>query len=109
MLFSSLLLTGHFLLLLITATFTWTGGKLLFEVQLFQLSGLPVSFFVYYDLTASAFLLGVFLIRACVISFSFSYISHEKYGPRFHWLVLAFIFSMALLIIRPNLLSLLLG
>jgi len=41
--------------------------------------------------------------------FSWSYIRREPFFLRFHLLVLSFVFSMLLLILRPNLISILLG
>ncbi len=109
LLFSILLFGLYAGLLLSVIINTWQGARELYELNLWEWSGVCVSFSIFLDLTACAFLFGVFLIRACVISFSFSYMQREKYSMRFHCLVFGFISSITLLVISPNLLSLLLG
>ncbi len=61
------------------------------------------------DVYSVRFLISVLLISASVLTFSYSYIRKEKFFTRFHLLVFAFIFSIVLLIFRPNLISLLIG
>jgi len=61
------------------------------------------------DIFARVFLFTVFLISSAVFSFRFSYISPQKFFGRFHALLIAFVFSMVLLVISSNLISILVG
>lgn len=63
----------------------------------------------YLDYIRIIFLGSVRVIAGGVIIFSRSYISNEKYHIRFHILVLLFVGSIYLLIIRPRLIRILLG
>lgn len=62
-----------------------------------------------FDFISMLFILTVSLVSIGVIIFRGSYISGEKFFRRFLLLVVRFILSIFLLIIRPNLVSLLLG
>lgn len=55
------------------------------------------------------FVASVSVIALAVMVFSKTYIAHEKYFLRFHLLVLSFVASIFLLILRPNLISILFG
>lgn len=72
-----------------------------------------ISAYVYlvfiFDFTSVFFASLVFLISGRVIIYSTSYISSEIFYGRFIRMVLLFVLSIALLIFRPNLISLLLG
>ena len=55
------------------------------------------------------FLGSVLVIRGSVLLFSRGYMAQEKYSLRFHLLVLTFVLSMLLLVVRANLIGVLLG
>lgn len=61
------------------------------------------------DTISLLFLGSVAAVAGAVLVFSASYMAGEKFFSRFHLLVLRFVGSMALLILSPNLISLLLG
>lgn len=61
------------------------------------------------DLYRVGFLITVRVIAGRIYVFSIGYIQQEKFFLRFHLLVGSFVASMALLILSPNLVSLLLG
>ena len=61
------------------------------------------------DFISYFFLASVALIAAAVFLFSRSYISGEKFFIRFHLLVFAFVISIWLLILSPNLIRIMLG
>jgi NADH-ubiquinone oxidoreductase chain 5 len=61
------------------------------------------------DSIAALFLATVFFISSNVTLFRFSYIEEDTYSERFILIVFGFVLSMLLLIIRPNILSVLLG
>lgn len=74
----------------------WDGGNVL-EFPLFL------------DLYSRLFLLTVGLISSAVYTFSIRYIINERFFRRFHLILLSFVISMSLLILSPNLVSLLIG
>jgi len=67
------------------------------------------NFIVLLDFYRLIFLISVLLISRSVFTFSTSYINFDKYYTRFHFLLLSFVASIVLLIISPNLISILLG
>ena len=96
-------------LLIIYSLVSCYSFSLLVEIEMSSFLGVPLIFPLLIDSTSLLFLFTVFLITGCVITFSSSYIQTEKFNARFHWLVLSFVISIVLLIVSPNLLSLLLG
>jgi NADH-ubiquinone oxidoreductase chain 5 len=79
------------------------------EIELVKLGSLSLRFCAILDPFSLGFLFSVTLIASAVIVFSTSYIGNEKHFGRFHILVALFVSSIALLIIRPNLVRVLLG
>ena len=67
------------------------------------------NFIILFDFYRLIFLIRVLLISRRVFTFSVSYINFDKYYNRFHFLLLSFVASILLLIIRPNLIRILLG
>lgn len=55
------------------------------------------------------FICSVSAVTGAVILFSSSYMAQEKFFIRFHLLIIVFVISIFLLILRPNLISLILG
>lgn len=88
------------------ATFDQT---LLLEFQICKLGGLQLSLNLILDIASAIFLFTVLLITGVVILFSGAYMLAEVFFWRFHALVLLFVVSICILIIRPNLVSVLLG
>nr|YP_009643513.1 NADH dehydrogenase subunit 5 [Antilochus russus]APO08955.1 NADH dehydrogenase subunit 5 [Antilochus russus] len=62
-----------------------------------------------FDWMSLLFLGSVLLISSMVIYYSFSYMSSDVSALRFLYLVILFVFSMILMIVSPNLISILLG
>ncbi len=85
------------------------GNVYFCEWEIAKLGRLALRFAIVIDNYCLAFMFTVRLISRCIYMFSRSYMGHEKFFLRFHLLVLSFVFSIILLIIRPNLVSLLLG
>jgi NADH:ubiquinone oxidoreductase subunit 5 (subunit L)/multisubunit Na+/H+ antiporter MnhA subunit len=61
------------------------------------------------DRYSLSFIFSVRLISASVYLFSRIYIMNEVFSVRFHLLVIAFVKSMILLIVSPNIFSVILG
>nr|YP_010988401.1 NADH dehydrogenase subunit 5 [Chibiraga houshuaii]WOR75488.1 NADH dehydrogenase subunit 5 [Chibiraga houshuaii] len=79
------------------------------EWELMTLNSKVISMSIILDWMSLLFMSFVFLISSMVIYYSKSYMSSEKNLNRFIILVLLFVFSMILLIISPNIISIFLG
>lgn len=79
------------------------------EYLFFNLNRTKIEILLLIDWISCLFISFVLLISGIVIYFSKSYISGEIYINRFILLVVIFIFSIILIILSPNLISILLG
>lgn len=107
-------LAGLFLLFLRAARYIISNNLLfsteyILEWELVHVMSAYVYLVFILDFTSVFFASLVFLISGRVIIYSTSYMSSETFYGRFVGIVLLFVLSMALLIFRPNLISLLLG
>nr|YP_010026152.1 NADH dehydrogenase subunit 5 [Ctenoplusia albostriata]QOQ36989.1 NADH dehydrogenase subunit 5 [Ctenoplusia albostriata] len=79
------------------------------EWEIISFNSMSIIMSVLLDWMSLLFMMFVFLISSVVIFYSKSYMSSELNLSRFIILVLLFVFSMMLLIISPNIISILLG
>uniref|UniRef100_UPI003001E0C9 NADH dehydrogenase subunit 5 n=1 Tax=Parotis amboinalis TaxID=3112168 RepID=UPI003001E0C9 len=79
------------------------------EWELISFSSMSIVMSILLDWMSLLFMMFVLLISSVVIFYSKSYMSSELNLNRFIVLVLLFVFSMILLIISPNIISILLG
>nr|YP_010472691.1 NADH dehydrogenase subunit 5 [Pygospila tyres]UVH65824.1 NADH dehydrogenase subunit 5 [Pygospila tyres] len=79
------------------------------EWELISFSSMSIVMSILLDWMSLLFMMFVLLISSVVIYYSKSYMSSELNLNRFIMLVLLFVFSMILLIISPNIISILLG
>nr|YP_009512706.1 NADH dehydrogenase subunit 5 [Omiodes indicata]AXJ93424.1 NADH dehydrogenase subunit 5 [Omiodes indicata] len=79
------------------------------EWELISFSSMSIMMSILLDWMSLLFMMFVLLISSVVIYYSKSYMSSELNLNRFIILVLLFVFSMVLLIISPNIISILLG
>lgn len=87
----------------------FTGEVNIIEWELIRLNSLSVIFVLIFDWISILFLSFVLLISRRVIFYRGRYIYGDKRFNRFIYLVLAFVFSIAIIVLRPNLISILLG
>nr|YP_009045540.1 NADH dehydrogenase subunit 5 [Ypthima akragas]AHA03904.1 NADH dehydrogenase subunit 5 [Ypthima akragas] len=80
-----------------------------FEWEIISFSSMNLVMSILLDFISLIFMMFVSLISAVVIYYSKSYMSSELNLNRFIILVLMFVFSMILLIISPNMISIILG
>lgn len=96
-----------------TASFTvyiiYLKTTVIIQWQLTDLSSSSIQFPIILDTPGLLFISTVFTIAASVMQFSKSYIQHEKFLDRFVIIVLLFIASIIVLILSPNIITLLLG
>nr|YP_009045960.1 NADH dehydrogenase subunit 5 [Thenus orientalis]CDR98456.1 NADH dehydrogenase subunit 5 [Thenus orientalis] len=86
-----------------------TGSVLLVEWEVLNLNSCCVVMSLIFDAVSLVFLSFVLMISSMVLYYSGSYMEGDKSFNRFMYLVLAFVMSMVLLIVSPNLISVLLG
>jgi len=86
-----------------------SGGELALEWEAFSAFGQKITLLLLFDFISLIFLRTVCLISGCVFFYRVRYIGGDIFNPRFAALVFMFILRMALIILRPNLVSLLLG
>nr|WRK19530.1 NADH dehydrogenase subunit 5 [Hainanpotamon sp.] len=79
------------------------------EWEILSLNSCSVIFTLIFDWISLLFLCFVLLISSSVFYYSGSYMSEDKNYNRFMYLVLLFVFSMAMMVLSPNLISILLG
>nr|QUB07105.1 NADH dehydrogenase subunit 5 [Plateumaris sericea] len=83
--------------------------SLIIELNLFTLNFSSYSMILLFDWISLLFISFVLLISSLVIYYSSDYMENELFLNRFILLVVLFVVSMVLMIISPNLLSILLG
>nr|APX40909.1 NADH dehydrogenase subunit 5 [Plateumaris sericea] len=83
--------------------------SLIIELNLFTLNFSSYSMILLFDWISLLFMSFVLLISSLVIYYSKDYMENELFLNRFILLVMLFVVSMVLMIISPNLLSILLG
>nr|YP_009509598.1 NADH dehydrogenase subunit 5 [Pachygrapsus marmoratus]AUN45015.1 NADH dehydrogenase subunit 5 [Pachygrapsus marmoratus] len=86
-----------------------SGLTSVLEWELMSMNSLSVVFVLVFDWISLLFLSFVLLISSSVMYYSGSYMMGDKSYNRFMYLVLAFVFSMAMMVLSPNLISILLG
>nr|QKW88762.1 NADH dehydrogenase subunit 5 [Idiocerus herrichii] len=81
-----------------------------FEYNLYFLNSLSLCYLLMLDWISLSFVSVVFFISSMVLFYSMQYMGYMSYSSiRFLFLVLLFVFSMFLMIMSPNLMSILLG
>nr|YP_009236750.1 NADH dehydrogenase subunit 5 [Telchinia penelope]AMJ17208.1 NADH dehydrogenase subunit 5 [Telchinia penelope] len=92
-----------------TIYFIMKNMVLFLEWEIISLNSVSVVMTILLDWMSLLFMMFVSLISSSVIYYSKSYMGSELNLNRFIYLVLMFVFSMMLLIISPNMISILLG
>nr|YP_008080989.1 NADH dehydrogenase subunit 5 [Cermatobius longicornis]AGA84606.1 NADH dehydrogenase subunit 5 [Cermatobius longicornis] len=86
-----------------------SGSGYYVEWWLVSLGGADIVMSFIFDWMSLTFMAFVFFISSNVLYYSVDYMGGDSLKTRFAWLVLMFVASMMLLIVSPNLISLLLG
>nr|YP_009740492.1 NADH dehydrogenase subunit 5 [Athetis pallidipennis]QID03231.1 NADH dehydrogenase subunit 5 [Athetis pallidipennis] len=89
--------------------FVMNNMIIMLEWEIISFNSMTIIMSILLDWMSLLFMMFVFLISSVVIYYSKSYMSSELNLMRFIILVLLFVFSMMLLIISPNIISILLG
>nr|YP_010736852.1 NADH dehydrogenase subunit 5 [Macropsis perpetua]WEP24726.1 NADH dehydrogenase subunit 5 [Macropsis perpetua] len=90
--------------------FIYFNYSFFFEWNLFNLNSISLCYLIYLDWMSMLFCFVVFFISSMVLFYSSVYMGYNSYSSiRFLYIVLLFIMSMILMILSPNLISILLG
>nr|YP_010998693.1 NADH dehydrogenase subunit 5 [Ocypode sinensis]WPM86853.1 NADH dehydrogenase subunit 5 [Ocypode sinensis] len=87
----------------------FSGGAEVIEWEIMSLNSSSIVYVMVFDWISMLFMSFVLLISSSVMFYSGSYMSGDKNFNRFMYLVLAFVFSMMMMVLSPNLISILLG
>lgn len=83
--------------------------RFIIEWLLIRINRLNVEYLILIDWISCLFIRVVLLISSIIIIYRVIYMNNEKYIKRFIYLVILFIVSIIIIIIRPNILRILLG
>nr|QYF07855.1 NADH dehydrogenase subunit 5 [Stigmatomma silvestrii] len=82
---------------------------LIFEWMIFSLSSMNMELLIFLDWISCLFISVVLLISSMIMIYSIIYMNNEMFKDRFILLLVLFIFSMILMILSPNIISIMLG
>nr|YP_010988068.1 NADH dehydrogenase subunit 5 [Buniapone amblyops]WON66601.1 NADH dehydrogenase subunit 5 [Buniapone amblyops] len=82
---------------------------LIFEWLMMSLSSMKIEFLIYIDWMSSMFISIVLLISSMILMYSVIYMEGEKFFKRYLYLLLLFVFSMIIMILSPNMVSIMFG
>nr|UBS91937.1 NADH dehydrogenase subunit 5 [Anagonalia melichari] len=98
------------MIFLLTIYFIYFNKAYMLEYNIFNFNSISFYYVIFLDWISLIFCSVVLFISSMVILYSINYIGNYTYSSyRFLFLVILFIFSMILMIISPNLLSIMLG
>nr|YP_010939204.1 NADH dehydrogenase subunit 5 [Pseudoligosita yasumatsui]WLF85678.1 NADH dehydrogenase subunit 5 [Pseudoligosita yasumatsui] len=96
-------------LFLISLLYMYNDMIFFFEWMIMLLNSVEIMMYIYLDWMSLMFMSVVLLISSMIMIYSSEYMSHDNYINRFFYLVYLFIISMLLMIMSPNMISILLG
>nr|AYN50406.1 NADH dehydrogenase subunit 5 [Lepyrus sp. G312] len=79
------------------------------EFNVLSLNSVSIEMVIFLDWISLLFMSFVFFISSMVVMYSEEYMVGDKFLSRFYYLVILFVVSMMLMILSPNLISILLG
>nr|YP_010266087.1 NADH dehydrogenase subunit 5 [Messor structor]UHY95048.1 NADH dehydrogenase subunit 5 [Messor structor] len=83
--------------------------SIMMEWMMFSMNSFNFEMYLLIDWISLLFISFIFLISAMIMLYSYMYMNNEIYIERFIYLVILFIMSMILMIISPNIISILFG
>nr|YP_010034082.1 NADH dehydrogenase subunit 5 [Lasius spathepus]QOW83450.1 NADH dehydrogenase subunit 5 [Lasius spathepus] len=107
--YSFLMMMMFLMFFLVSLIMYFLGVGIMMEWLLFNLNSINMEFFVLLDWISVLFISVVMMISSMIMLYSIIYMEGEVFLNRFIKLVILFILSMVLMIISPNLISILFG
>nr|YP_009253045.1 NADH dehydrogenase subunit 5 [Vollenhovia emeryi]ANA91972.1 NADH dehydrogenase subunit 5 [Vollenhovia emeryi] len=83
--------------------------SIMLEWMFYSFNSFNIEFLVLLDWISLLFISFIFLISSMILLYSSVYMEEEKYLSRFIFIVMLFVFSMVLMILSPNVISILFG
>nr|AHX97829.1 NADH dehydrogenase subunit 5 [Pseudognaptodon sp. QL-2014] len=99
----------NFLRWLMFLMFLMFNNKIFIEWVIFLFNSFKIEFIMYFDWMSMIFFSTVLLISSMVLIYSLNYMEGDLNLKRFMILILIFVLSMILMILSPNMISILLG
>nr|ALO64710.1 NADH dehydrogenase subunit 5 [Sphecodes ephippius] len=107
--YSLFMLLLSLIMFLVGSFFYLNKMILILEWMIFMISGMKFNYVIYLDYMGMFYIGVVLLISFFILIYSKDYMFGDVYINRFKYLLMLFILSMCLMILSPNILSLLLG
>nr|AEG25314.1 NADH dehydrogenase subunit 5 [Philotrypesis pilosa] len=98
-----------FIFFIFSLMYMYNKKKMFLEWSILILNSLNIHMYMYIDWISIMFIGVVLLISSMIMMYCSEYMSHDDYNIRFYYLVVLFIISMILMVISPNLISLMIG
>nr|QIE13310.1 NADH dehydrogenase subunit 5 [Pachyneuron aphidis] len=98
-----------FMFFLVSLIFLLFKINIFLEWNIINLNSMNLNMFIYLDWISLLFIFTVMLISSMIMFYCNEYMNHELFNIRFFYLMLLFIFSMMLMIISPNMVSIIIG
>nr|YP_010341295.1 NADH dehydrogenase subunit 5 [Stenamma impar]UNZ99549.1 NADH dehydrogenase subunit 5 [Stenamma impar] len=107
----------YFLMMFFFFLVMFFSGMMMFMMEasvmmqwlMMSVSSMNLELYLLLDWVSLLFIGVVLLISSMIMLFSYVYMGHERYFTRFIYLVILFVMSMILMIISPNIISILFG
>jgi NADH-ubiquinone oxidoreductase chain 5 len=99
----------RFICFLTRISFIKNCYTVIYEFSIVNLNSIDFTYILIIDIITLVFMGTVLIIARCVVLFSRDYINRDPNINRFIWLVTIFVASIMLLILSPNMISILLG
>nr|ATJ03017.1 NADH dehydrogenase subunit 5 [Atta texana] len=109
MLFFMYMFWAFMILWVMSVSFYYLDLMIILEWMVFSFNSMNLKFIMLMDWISILFISFIMLISSMIMLYSMTYMSMEKYINRFNYLLLLFIFSMILMVISPNVISILVG
>nr|AWV83335.1 NADH dehydrogenase subunit 5 [Mogannia minuta] len=107
--FFILLMISSMMMLFVSLYMMINEFSFMFEFLIIKINSCDIFMTIIIDLMSSLFLSTVMFISSIVILYSKTYMSDDKSIDRFTYIIMLFVFSMMLLIISPNMVSIIIG
>nr|AWV83803.1 NADH dehydrogenase subunit 5 [Cicadettana calliope] len=104
-----ILMIMSMLMLLLSLNFKICNYMIMLEWMIISINSCNIYMTMIFDFMSTMFLSTVMFISSVVILYSGTYMSNDKFINRFIYIVLGFVMSMILLIISPNMMSIIIG
>nr|WMV00330.1 NADH dehydrogenase subunit 5 [Maoricicada campbelli] len=105
----SILMIMSVLMLLLSMNFKIYNYMIMLEWMILSINSCNIYMTMIFDFMSTLFLSTVMFISSVVILYSGMYMNNDKFISRFIYIVLGFVMSMILLIISPNMMSIIIG